>query len=231
MLPGRIEVAPVHQLERRAARNRTRPRARRQIAPTQQPPHALARIVQDFFEPSLERGVEHLARNVLGRDFEHRIDVRLHRPLAQQVGAKRMNRSDPRFFELLQRQVETRARLAQRFGVLARAFDFGAQPQLQLARRLFGERHRDDSRQLAASRPDHRHDSIHQRRGLAGARRRLDHQRDVEVVANPIAHRLVRYDCRSHERHGIARSFFSDLSRAFGLIFERRSSYGPQTRL
>ena len=212
-------------------RDRARPGARRQIAPPQQPAHPLARLVEDSLEPSLERRVEHLARNVFGRDFEHRIDARFHRPLAQQVGAERMNRSDPRFFELLERQVETRAPFARRFRALARAFDFGAQPQLQLARRLLGERHRDDSRQLAAPRPDHRDDSIHQRRGLAGARRRLDHERDVEVVANPIAHRLVGYDSRIRERHGISRSRVSELSRAFGLIRERRSSYGPHTRL
>ena len=203
----------------------------RQIAPAQQPAHPLARIVQHPLEPSLERGIEHFARDVLGCDFEHRIDARLYRPLAQQVGAKRMNRSDPRFFQLLERQVETRSAFAQRLCELARAFDFGAQPQLQLARRFLGERHRDDPRQLAAPRPDHRYDSIHQRGGLAGARCRLDHERDVEIVANPIAHRLVGNGCWIHERHGIARSFFSDLSRASGLILERRSSYGPHTRL
>ena len=196
MPPRRIEVAPVHQLERRLPRDRARPRARRQIAPPQQPPHPFAGMVEDFLEPSLERGVEHLARHVLGRDLEHRIDLRFHRPLAQQVGAERMNRPDARFFQLLERQIEARAPFAQRFGALPRALDFRAQPQLQLARRLLGERHRDDSRQLAAPRPDHRHDSIHQRRGLAGARRRLDYQRDVEVVANPIAHRLIGYDGR-----------------------------------
>src|SRR5580658_8130382 len=92
MLPGRIEVAPVHQLERRVPCDLTRPGARRQIAPPQQPPHALARLVEDTLEPSLERRVEHLVRNVFGRDFEHRIDARLNRPLAQQVGTKRMNR-------------------------------------------------------------------------------------------------------------------------------------------
>ena len=139
-----------------------------------------------------------------------------------------MNRADARLFELLECEVEARARYARRFCILPRTFDFSAQPELQFAGRLLGERHRDDSRQLPASRPDHRHDSIHQRRGLAGARRRLDYERDIEIVANPIAHRLVGNDRGSH---GIARSFFSDLSRASGLILERRSSYGPHTRL
>ncbi len=109
-----------------------------------------------------------------------------------------MNRSYACFFQLLERLVEARARIAQKFGVMARTFNFAAQPQLQLAGRFLGERHRDDPRQLAAPRPDHRHDSIHQRRGLAGAGGGLDYERDAEVVANPIAHRLVGYDCCVH---------------------------------
>ena len=198
MPPRRIEVPPVQQLERRAARDRARSRALRQIAPPQQAAHSLARIVQHPLEPSFERGVEHLARNVLGRDFEHRIDPRFHRPLPQQVGAKRMNRSYACFFELLERLVEAQPRFAQKFGAMARTFDFAAQPQLQLAGRLLGERHRDDPRQLAAPRSDHRHDSIHQRRGLARTGGGLDYERDAEVVANPIAHRLVGYDGIGH---------------------------------
>ena len=71
--------------------------------------------VEGLLEPSIERRVEQFARNVLGRDFEHRIDARLDRPLAQQIGAERMNRADTRLFELLERAVESRARFARRF--------------------------------------------------------------------------------------------------------------------
>ena len=150
--------------------------------------------------------------------------MRFHRPLAQQIGAERMDGPDSRFFKLLERQIETRARFAQMLSTLARSLDFGAQPELQLAGRLLGERHRDDPRQLAAPRPDHRDDSIHQRGGFTGTGGGFDHERRVKVIANPIAHCLIGYDCRSRRRHGISRSFFSDLRRAGGLILERRSS-------
>ena len=76
--------------------------------------------------------------------------------------------------------------------LLARALDLGAQPQLQLAGGLLGERHRDDAIELGAPARDHRDDPADQRGGLAGAGRGLDHQRGIEVVADAIAHRADR---------------------------------------
>ncbi len=230
-LPRRIEIAPVEKLQRRPARDRPWTAARGQIAAPQQSAHPLARIFEHLFEPSIECGIEHLARNFFGRDFKPWIDLRLHRTLAQQVGAKRMDRADSRFFELPERLVQARAHLAGESGSVARPLDFSAQPELQLTRGFFRERHRDDPSELAAPRLDHRHDSIHQRRRLPGPGRRLDHQRGVEVVANSIANLLIGCDRRSHRGHGISRSFLSDASRAFGFMPARRSSYGPQTRL
>ena len=69
---------------------------------------------------------------------------RLDRPLAQQVGAEAVNRADVRLLEVGERRVEAPALRAALAGPLRARFELRAQPQLQLAGRLLGERHRDD---------------------------------------------------------------------------------------
>ena len=87
---------------------------------------------------------------------------------------------------------ESRARSAEpREESLARALDFGAQPQLQLAGGLLGEGHGDDSVELGAPARERRDDPADQRGGLAGAGGGLDEERGVEVVADAVAHALV----------------------------------------
>ena len=87
-----------------------------------------------------------------GQHREQRIDARLDRPLAQQVGAEAVDGADVRFLERLQRLVQA-CRAARRSGAPARALAFErfAQPQLQLAGRLLGERDRDDLADLGAA--------------------------------------------------------------------------------
>ena len=73
------------------------------------------------------------------------------------------------------------AALAARAGPL----EFLAQPQLQLAGRLLAEGHGDDlDRSSRAPGRDQRDDPLDQLGGLAGAGRRLDDQRGVEVVGD-----------------------------------------------
>ena len=129
-------------------------------------------------------------------------------------------------------------------GVAARAFDLGAQPELELAGGLLGEGHRDDSAELGAPARQHRDDPVDQRGGLAGAGRGLDDERGVEVVADAIAHaligdlrarslcRAVRHSSRFARNFGAHRSLRNRSSaarRAAGFSATRISSYGPQT--
>src|SRR5487761_797554 len=76
--------------------------------------------------------------------------------------------------------------------IVARLFDFSPQPELEFARRFLGESDGDNPAELGASAGERRDDSLDQRGGLAGSGRGLNYQHDVEVVADSIAHALVR---------------------------------------
>jgi len=102
--------------------------------------------------------------------------------------------------------------------IVARAFDFLAQPQLKLAGRLFGEGYPDNAAQRRAARSDHRDDAIDQFGGFTGAGGGLDDKRGIEVVANAIAHALVGgYHRRAH---GWPRSVHNDARRSASLFFD-----------
>ena len=154
-LPRRIEVAPLAAAPSAAARDDRRADLRARIASRRRrsrrspwPGAASASSNQRSKALSNNRGGD-----VFGRDLEHRIDARLDRALAQQIGAERMDRADARLFELRRARRSSRARSASsRIGSLARALDFGAQPQLEFARGFLGEGHRDDSVKLARAR-------------------------------------------------------------------------------
>ncbi len=98
----------------------------------------------------------------------------------------------------------------------ARVLDLLSQAELQFARGLLGEGHRDD---LADARPalgecvDH---ARHQFGRLAGASRRLDDERRVEVVPNAGAVRVVDERRTSHG-HFILRSCVSSSSGRWSL--------------
>ena len=212
-LPRRIEVAPLAQGIRSRARDRTRPFSLNCVATPQQPAHSRPGLFQRFFEPSLECAFKKSGRDIFRRDLESGIDARLDRALAEQIGAERMDGADARLFEFRQRVEKIVAlRIAERFLVVARALDFLAQSQLQLARSLFGKGHRDDGGQSRAPRRDHRDDAVDQLGGFSGAGRRLDDQRGIEVVPDAIAHALVG------RRHGLPRKFHSGARRCASLL-------------
>ena len=64
-------------------------------------------------------------------------------------------------------------------------------PQLQLARRLFGERHRDDVLDPRAAGGQHAQDALDEFGRLAGPGRRFDDQRVVERIGDVIAGVLI----------------------------------------
>ncbi len=101
VMPPAIEITPFAELPRGAAQDRARAVASR-LATAQNPADGRFRIGQRRFEPSIEGASEQRAPLVLGGDLEQRIDACLDRPLVQQVGAKRMDRSDARLFEMRQ---------------------------------------------------------------------------------------------------------------------------------
>ena len=109
MAPRRVEIAPLQKLPRRGADDRARTFAVEALAPAQQAAQALARRAERLLEPAIESAFEEFAGDVVGCDLEHRIDARLDRPLAQQIGAERMNRADARLLELAERAGEPRA--------------------------------------------------------------------------------------------------------------------------
>ena len=62
-------------------------------------PHAFGRRLQLRLDPGPERLVEQPLRLRFGQDREQRIDARLDRTLAQQLGAEPVNGADVRFLE------------------------------------------------------------------------------------------------------------------------------------
>ncbi len=109
MAPRRVEIAPLQKFPRRGADDRPRTFAVEALAPAQEAAQALARRGERLLEPAIEGALEQFAGHVVGRDLEHRIDARLDRTLAQQVGAKRMDRADARLLELGERAGKPRA--------------------------------------------------------------------------------------------------------------------------
>ena len=139
------EVAPLRELPRRVAQPLDRPVVAAEGGAPQRPAHALGRIRQLLLEPSAERIVEQPRRRRLGEHFEQRIDARLDRPLAQQVGAEAVNGADVRFFQRLSAPHRAGDAVRRR-SCDRRAFAIEplAQSQLQFAGGLLRERDGDD---------------------------------------------------------------------------------------
>ncbi|MFN7977839.1 MAG: hypothetical protein U0P30_06855 [Vicinamibacterales bacterium] len=224
--PRRGMVAPLEQLTAGALQAFDRrvavlvlPEAPRR-GPPQRSPHALARVVELALQPVGERLAVEARGLVVGEHHERRIDARLHRPLAQQVGAEAVDRADVRFLEALHGLRQARRRVA--LGRRARVFELLAQAQLQLAGGLLGERHRDDLGDRGATGGHQPHDALHELGGLAGTGRGLDHQRAIERLADQGAIPGVGVPA-----HGILRS--ASRSGTSGLRFVRENSSGPHT--
>ena len=222
------EVAPLVELPGGAPERLARAVVARP-AP-EETPHALLRGAQALLEPSVERAAEEVARDVLGRHFEERIDAGLDRPLAQQIATERMDRADARLFQLLERDLEMARRGRPGRRGETRAFELRAKTELQLARRELGERDRDDAGELRAAGDERRHHAADERGRLAGPRGRLDDERRVEVGRDAGALRLIgergRRGVRGRRAHGIPRRRTSAcrLGRSFGFRLSRTFS-------
>ena len=159
-----------------------------------QRPWVLGKLTLKPFVPSL---VEQQLRLHVVRDGKLRVHRRLHRPFAQNPCAERMDRREVRLFEI-----------GQRFGHFL--LEFLAQPHLQFAGGLFGERDRHDLVHTRPFRCDGGHDPRHERCRFARARRSFDEKRRVEFGSrrlcaprSPLASalsRLVLLD-RAERRH------------------------------
>ncbi len=166
------------------------------LAP-QRPPDPLAGMIQLALDPVGEGLVVEPIRLALGEHGEGRVDPRLDRPLAQQVGTEAVDRADVRFLEPLDGAAEVRGLGARRRGRQPRVLQHFAEPQLQLAGGLLGEGHRDDLGNPGAAALDQPHDPPDQLRGLAGTGGGLDDQRLVERFGDEPA--ILGVGGRHHE--------------------------------
>src|SRR5207245_375295 len=191
--PGGGEVAPLDELPRRGPRRRAGTLGAG--APAEDAAHRLAGIRERLLEPAVEGAVEEALGHVPGRHPEERVDARLDRPLAEQVGAERVDRADARLLERAERVVE-------RLGGprASRLLDRLPEPELQLAGRGIGEGDRHHLVEPGAAGGQERDHAGHQLGRLPRPRGRLDHERRAEVVADAIARLLV-----GEVRHGSLR--------------------------
>ena len=121
--------------------------------------------------------------------LEAGVQPRVERPLAQQARGEGVNRLDVRRVDLLDGGPQPV--LLAGVGAVQRAVEIAAHAVAQFARRLLGERDRDDLAQLRPA-PAHRlDDAPHQHRRLAGAGARLQEDRRIQVALGALAHRLV----------------------------------------
>ena len=232
--PGAAEVAPLRQVESRAAQpldgavSVRLARTHRAARPAQRPANTFGRILEIRLQPGVEGLPEQPLRLSFSEHAEQRIDARFNRPLAKQVGAEAVNRADVRFLELRNGALEPIdddwiARL------LPLLLEPLAQSQLQLARRFLGERDGDDLAHLRAPFADDREDAVDQFCGLARARCSGDEDRVVDRVADDAAR--VAVGAIDHGSHGRLRSASRSASLSCGLRATRRATSRPQTEM
>src|SRR6185436_7991989 len=104
------------------------------------------------FEPQIEGvGEDALALTVRQR-LEARIHACVHGALPQQLRAKAVDRADACFLQALQRILERAVSLAAALFGAPRILDPGAEPEIQLAGGLLGERDRHEALDLRTPR-------------------------------------------------------------------------------
>jgi hypothetical protein len=111
------EIAPLRQFPRRSLQSidravltRARAEKRERRRSPEGTPHTFRRIGQLLLQPPAKRLFEQPLRLRFGQHSKQRVDARLDRPLAQQLGTEPMNRIDVGFFEAAKRLVEPLAR-------------------------------------------------------------------------------------------------------------------------
>ena len=169
---GAGEVAPLRELPGRPAQPIDRTivvRRRRDRRSARRTPSGGSRAAPAASGRTL---VEEARRGGLGQHLEERIDAGFDRPLAQQVGAEAVDGADVRLLETGQRVDRAACASPERGRGAARAIEPLAQPQLQLAGGLLGERHRDDLSDRRPAFGEDRDDPPDQLGRLARCRRR-----------------------------------------------------------
>src|ERR1051325_5554673 len=135
--PPGAETAPLRELEGGAPQpfdgsvfvRRTRPQ--RPARSPQRAADACGRVLEARLPPAVERLLEQPLRLPFGEHAEQRIDPRLDRPFAQQIGAETVNGADVRFLAPLDRAFNPRRR-ARVARVAALLFESLPKAQLQL---------------------------------------------------------------------------------------------------
>ena len=177
-LPRRAQVAPSHELPARPPQPVDRVAVER--APSQGSPEPFGRSLELLGKPGVERAaIERLGLR-LRQHLEARVHARLDGPLVQEIVAEAVDRADARLLEVGDGVLDPCATRAAVRGLLALLLEPGAQPELQLAGGFLGERECGDRLHGPAPFGQHVDEARDQLTRLAGARRRLDHQRLVE---------------------------------------------------
>jgi hypothetical protein len=216
-LPRRPEVAPAGHLPARAPKPVDRIAVER--APAERAPQAFGRSLELLGQPGVEgAAVERLGLG-LGQHLEARIRSRFDGPLVEEIVAEAVDRANARLFQVRDRVLEPRAPRASFGRALALLLEPGAQPELQLAGRLLGERERRDRLDGSPPLGEHVDEACHQLARLARAGCGLDHERLVERGPDTLALDLVDQGC-----HGHSLSVRSSSSRAGSFCLIRASS-------
>src|SRR6185503_15164722 len=188
--PASVEVAVLAKRSAAVEQQLARVGFATRDATAQDAAHAFRRIGQSALEPNVESLSQELARAVLVQHLKARIDAGLDGPLSQKIRAKAVDCSDPGSFELGERGIETHGALI--CGALSQKLDFRSQAQLHLARGFFGKSDGDDPVERRAPALEHRRNAPYQLTGLASPGCGLDHQRQIEVLADAAAGSGVR---------------------------------------
>ena len=193
--PGSCEIAPLRQLPGGAPHAVNRSIfARRPVVPG---PHGPSKRTPDPFggmselrlNPTGERLVEQTFRLPFSENGEQRIDVRFYRTLSKQLRTESVDRADVRFFESREGIVEPLLHLARGTGPFA--FQCLAQAELQLARGLLREGHRDDVADLGRAGGKNPEDAFDELGCLSGPCGCFDNHGFVERVRDGVPGVLV----------------------------------------
>ena len=154
-------------------------------------------------------------------------------PLAARAESARKTNEWCRWMLLPDARARVRVKLARASLVvsLARQIQFLAQPQLQFAGGLVGERHRDDVIDGSRAAGEHRYDASDQLGGFAGAGGGFHQQAFAERCADALACRaIVQLRMSTDGRHGRFRTSTSGSNRSRCLRLDARFFVWPADR-
>ncbi len=190
-------------------------------------PDALGRTVEGLLEPGVKRAGIQLVRLRLGQDDEQGIHAGFDRAFAEQLGAEAVDGVDVRLLQRGQRLLQP-SRDDSVGGVGAVFLERLAQPELELAGGLFGERDGHDLHHRRAAAGQHPEDPLHELGGLPGACGGFHDERRVEIRGDRAPRLRVR-KTRVRVDHRIDLSSMRSASLSGVLRATRSSSRGPHT--